>query len=74
MLQLKGLSAIRNTPASQTQAPESLAEKKGGYILSGCLANAASYECGLQRQGHLTYSLLKGIWGAAFCSFENEKI
>jgi hypothetical protein len=65
--------AMRNVPASQTRALDRLADRTGFYILSGSSADAASYESSMFGQGLLTYSLLKGMRGAALRSDGNEE-
>ncbi len=57
--------AMRDVPASQTRALDRMADRTGFYVLSGSAADAVSYESSMFGQGLLTYSLLKGIRGAA---------
>ena len=61
----KLLLAARDVPASQIRALDRLQERTGFYVLAGSAADAVSYEANVYGQGLLTYTLLKGIKGAA---------
>ncbi len=55
----------RDVPSSQVRAMERLKDSTGLYILTGCAADAVSYEASRYAQGVLTHSLLLGMRGAA---------
>ena len=55
----------RDIPSSQVRAFERMKDRAGLNILTGCAADAVSYEASRFAQGLLTYSLLMGIKGAS---------
>jgi hypothetical protein len=55
----------RGVPGDQIRAIERLKDRTGFYVLMGSAADAASYEASQFGQGLLTYSVLKGMKGAA---------
>ena len=59
------LIAMRDIDPSQIRAIDRMRDRTGMYIISGCAADAVSYEASQYGQGLLTYSLLEGIKGAA---------
>jgi hypothetical protein len=59
------LAMARNLPGDQIRALDRLKDRTGFYVLMGAAASKASYETSSYGQGLLTYSLLKGIKGAA---------
>lgn len=59
------LSEKRDIPSSQIRAFERMKDRVGLNILSGCAADAVSYEASKYAQGLLTYSLLMGMKGGA---------
>ena len=59
------LTMARNLPGDQIRALDRLKDRTGFFVLMGAAANKASYETSSYGQGLLTYSLLKGIKGAA---------
>jgi len=61
----KRLAEKRDMPGDQIRAIERLKDRTGFYVLMGSAADAASYETSQFGQGLLTYSLLKGMKGAA---------
>jgi hypothetical protein len=63
--ELKKLAVKRDVPPDQRRAIELLKDATGTYILMGSAADAVSYETNRYSEGLLTYSLLKGMRGAA---------
>ncbi|MFS4456348.1 caspase family protein [Maribacter sp. 2304DJ31-5] len=59
------LIAERDVEPSQIKAIDRMKDRTGMYIISGCTADAVSYEASVYGQGLLTYSVLQGIKGAA---------
>lgn len=55
----------RGLEASQIKAIDRMSERTGLFIISGCAADAESFESNSLKQGLLTYSILEGIKGAA---------
>ncbi len=59
------LVARRDIESSQIKAIDRMKDRTGLYILSGCAANAVSYEANRFGQGLLTYSVLQAMRGMA---------
>ncbi|MDA9206945.1 caspase family protein [Crocinitomicaceae bacterium] len=59
------LIAMRDIDPSQIKAIDRMKDRTGMYIISGCAADAVSYEASQYGQGLLTYALLQGMKGAA---------
>lgn len=59
------LIAKRDIPSSTLRALDRMKDRTGMHIITGCAADAVSYEASQFGQGILTYSLLEGIRGAA---------
>jgi len=59
------LIAERDIEPSQIKAIDRMKDRTGMYIISGCTADAVSYEASMYGQGLLTYSILQAIKGAA---------
>ncbi len=59
------LIAKRDIDASQIKAIDRMKDRTGLYIISGCAADAESYESSIYGQGLLTYALLEAMKGAA---------
>ncbi|MDA9206946.1 caspase family protein, partial [Crocinitomicaceae bacterium] len=59
------LIAERDIEPSQRKAMDRMKDRTGMYIISGCAADAVSYEASQYGQGLLTYALLQGMKGAA---------
>lgn len=59
------LLAKRDIADLRIKAIDRLKDRMGMYIISGCAADAVSYEASQFGQGLLTYSLLQGMKGAA---------
>lgn len=55
----------RDVPSSQIRSLQRVKDRTGIHVLSGCAADAVSYETSRYGQGLLTYSLLFGMRGAA---------
>lgn len=62
---VENMLAKRDVPSSTLRAMERMKDRTGTYILTGCAADAVSYEASQFGQGLLTYSLLSGMRGAA---------
>lgn len=62
---VENMLAKRDVPSSTLRALERMKDRTGTYILTGCAADAVSYEASKFGQGLLTYSLLSGMRGAA---------
>jgi dipeptidyl aminopeptidase/acylaminoacyl peptidase len=59
------LMASRSVNPSQIRAIDRMKDRTGMFVISGCAADAVSYESSRYGQGLLTYSLLQGMKGAA---------
>jgi Caspase domain len=59
------LMAKRDLEGNTTRALERMKDRTGLHIITGCTADAVSYEASQYGQGLLTYSLLSGIKGLA---------
>ena len=59
------LLAKRDIDASQIKAIDRMKDRTGLYIISGCAADALSYESSIFGQGLLTYALLEAMKGGA---------
>lgn len=59
------LISKRDIDASQIKAIDRMKDRTGLYIISGCAADAESYESSIYGQGLLTYALLEAMKGAA---------
>lgn len=59
------LLASRNVEASQIKAIDRMKDRTGMYVISGCAADAVSYEASKYGQGLLTYAILEGLSGLA---------
>jgi hypothetical protein len=59
------LLARRDTESSQIKAIDRMKDRTGLYVLSGCAANAVSFEANRYGQGLLTYSVLQAMRGMA---------
>lgn len=59
------LISERDIEPSQIKAIDRMKDRTGMYIISGCTADAVSYEASMYGQGLLTYSILQAIKGAA---------
>lgn len=59
------LIAKKDVPSSTLRALDRMKDRMGMHIITGCTADAVSYEASRYGQGVLTYSLLEGIRGAA---------
>jgi WD40 repeat protein len=57
--------SLHDIPAGKKWNLEELGYNTGTYILAGSLSSQSSYETSMFKQGLLTYTLLKGIKGAA---------
>lgn len=55
----------RDIPSSTLRSLDRMKDRTGMHIITGCTADAVSYEASRYGQGLLTYSLLEGIRGAA---------
>jgi len=59
------LVASREIEPSQLKAIDRMKDRTGMFIISGCAADAVSYESSQYGQGLLTYSILQAMKGAA---------
>ncbi len=59
------LMAQKDIESSTLRALDRMRDRTGMHIITGCTADAVSYEASKYGQGVLTYSLLEGIRGAA---------
>jgi WD40 repeat protein len=59
------LIAQKDIESSTLRALDRMRDRTGMHIITGCTADAVSYEASKYGQGVLTYSLLEGIRGAA---------
>lgn len=62
---VENLIAHRDIPYSTLKALDRLKDRTGTHIITGCAADAVSYEASRFGQGILTYSLLEGMKGAS---------
>ena len=62
---VENLIASRSVESSQIKAIDRMKERTGMFIISGCAADAVSYEASKYGQGLLTYALLQAMKGAA---------
>ncbi|MCP4398358.1 MAG: hypothetical protein GY801_13810 [bacterium] len=62
---VENLSVKRDISSSQIRALDRMKDRTGLHILAGAAADASSYEASRYGQGLLTYSLLRGMRGAA---------
>ncbi len=62
--------AKRNIDALQIRAIDRMKDRTGLYIISGCTADAESYESNIYGQGLLTYSILEGMKGPALRDYK----
>lgn len=59
------LVSSRDIESSQIKAIDRMKDRTGMFIISGCAADAVSYEASQYGQGLLTYTLLQAMKGAA---------
>jgi hypothetical protein len=59
------LIAQRNIEGSQVKAIDRMKDRTGMFIISGCAADAVSYEASRYGQGLLTYTILQAMKGVA---------
>ena len=62
---VENLMAKKDIESSTLRALDRMRDRTGMHIITGCTADAVSYEASKYGQGVLTYSLLEGIRGAA---------
>ncbi len=62
---VENLVAHRDIPYSTLKALDRLKDRTGTHVITGCAADAVSYEASRFGQGLLTYSLLEGMKGAS---------
>jgi WD40 repeat protein/ankyrin repeat protein len=62
---VENLMAKRDISSSTIRALDRMKDRVGLHIITGCAADAVSYETSRYGQGLLTYSLLEGIKGMA---------
>jgi len=62
---VENLVSSRDIEPSQRKAIDRMKDRTGMFILSGCAADAYSYESSQYGHGILTYTLLQGMKGAA---------
>jgi len=62
---IENLMAQRSVSSTTMRALDRMKDRTGMHIITGCTADAVSYEASRYGQGVLTYSLLEGIKGAA---------
>jgi WD40 repeat protein len=67
---VENLIAKRDVSSSTLRALDRMKDRTGMHIITGCTADAVSYEASRYGQGLLTYSILEGIKG--FALRENE--
>ena len=60
---VENLITSRDVEGSQIKAMDRMKDRTGMYVLSGCAADAVSYEASQYGQGLLTYSILEGLSG-----------
>ena len=59
------LVAVKNVEDNQIKAIDRMKDRTGMFIISGCTADAVSYESSKYGQGLLTFSLLQAMKGVA---------
>jgi len=59
------MSQQKGIRASQIKAIDRMRDRTGMFVLSGCAADAVSYESSVYGQGVLTYAVLEAMRGAA---------
>jgi hypothetical protein len=62
---VENLISQKDISSSTIRALDRMRDRTGMHIITGCTADAVSYEASKYGQGVLTYSLLEGIRGAA---------
>gem|GEM_PF-3738775 len=62
---VENLMAKKDIESTTLRALDRMRDRTGLHIITGCTADAVSYEASKYGQGVLTYSLLEGIRGAA---------
>jgi WD40 repeat protein len=62
---VENLMAKREIASSTLRALDRMKDRTGLHIITGCAADAVSYEASRYGQGILTYSLLEGMKGAS---------
>ncbi len=62
---VENLQQDRNIGSSTVRALERMKDRTGMHIITGCAADAVSYEATRYGQGVLTYSILEGMQGVA---------
>lgn len=62
---VENLSLQRGVSRTQIKAIDRMRDRTGMFVLSGCAADAVSYESSVFGQGVLTYAILEGMRGAA---------
>lgn len=62
---VENLRSQRDISSNTLRALDRMRDRTGMHIITGCAADAVSYEASKYGQGVLTYSLLEGIRGAA---------
>lgn len=62
---LDNLVAARDVESSQIKAIDRMKDRTGMFVISGCAADAVSYEASQYGQGLLTYAILQAMKGAA---------
>ena len=62
---VENLMTQKDISSSTLRALDRMRDRTGMHIITGCTADAVSYEASKYGQGVLTYSLLEGIRGAA---------
>lgn len=62
---VENLMAQRHIPSSTLRALDRMKDRTGMHIITGCTADAVSYEASSFGQGILTYSLIEGMKGKA---------
>ena len=62
---IDNIASFRQNSSTQIWAIERMKSRCGVHILTGCAADAVSYEANAYSQGLLTYSLLMGLRGEA---------
>jgi hypothetical protein len=62
---VENLMAHRDIPVSTLKALDRMKDRTGTHVITGCAADAVSYEASRFGQGLLTYSLLEGMKGAS---------
>jgi len=62
---VKNLQESKDIASSTIRALERMKDRTGMHIITGCAADAVSYEASRYGQGVLTYSLIEGMKGAS---------